>query len=266
MEGGKGSHHHVFRKLEVHHLLGMGFSGDTDDAQWLHNHVYDIGYPSPGYGWYTHGRRNLFRGNVVHDNVYGFHFYGTYASGPVPSDDSVIERTLIYNIGTRGKWCWSSAGYDVNMKRGGVGLLLRPGTGNVFRNNVVFGNDKALSIGGTSVLNNTFFGNASGVTATSTDVVIKNNIFFQSSEYDYQGTTLVATNLLGNPGFVNAAARNFHLLAHSPAIDKGTALVEVKEDFDGVSRPPGKPYDIGAYEYTTTTVRLPAAPSAFAVH
>ncbi len=57
--------------------------------------------------------------------------------------------------------------------------------------------------------------------------------------------------VFGNPGFVNASAGDFHLLATSPAIDKGTAVDAPSVDFDSVMRPRGGQYDIGAYEYPT---------------
>jgi hypothetical protein len=53
-----------------------------------------------------------------------------------------------------------------------------------------------------------------------------------------------------NPLFVNESSKDFHLQSTSPCIDKG-ASVGVTNDFDGVSRPQGTGYDIGAYEYTS---------------
>ncbi len=58
--------------------------------------------------------------------------------------------------------------------------------------------------------------------------------------------------VFGKPDFVNANAGDFHLLATSSAIDKGTAVDAPKVDFDSVNRPIGHGYDIGAYEYPTT--------------
>ena len=34
-----------------------------------------------------------------------------------------------------------------------------------------------------------------------------------------------------------------------PAIDTGKALSRVKTDYDGISRPQGNAYDIGAFEF-----------------
>lgn len=54
----------------------------------------------------------------------------------------------------------------------------------------------------------------------------------------------------GDPGFVDAASMNFHLLESSPAIDAG-ARVDIDIDHDGIKRPQGEAVDIGAYEFGT---------------
>ena len=64
------------------------------------------------------------------------------------------------------------------------------------------------------------------------------------------GTEL--TNLSGavSTMFVDAASGDLHLKASSiAAIDYGTVLGEVTDDWDGISRPQGAGYDIGADEY-----------------
>jgi hypothetical protein len=59
-----------------------------------------------------------------------------------------------------------------------------------------------------------------------------------------------------NPQFVDPAADNYHLLPASPAIDTGID-VGVTTDFDGNSRPQGKAFDIGAFEYLTIASPTP---------
>ena len=50
--------------------------------------------------------------------------------------------------------------------------------------------------------------------------------------------------------FVDAASGDLHLAASATAaIDRGTAVSEVVDDWDGMSRPHGMGYDIGADEY-----------------
>jgi hypothetical protein len=53
--------------------------------------------------------------------------------------------------------------------------------------------------------------------------------------------------------FTNSANHDFHLKQGSIAIDAGTQNNAPQTDYDGVSRPQGGGYDIGAYEYTTSS-------------
>jgi hypothetical protein len=50
--------------------------------------------------------------------------------------------------------------------------------------------------------------------------------------------------------FVAAAEHDYHLLPGAPAVDSGITLPEVEVDRDGVPRPVGPSYDVGAYEWT----------------
>jgi hypothetical protein len=53
----------------------------------------------------------------------------------------------------------------------------------------------------------------------------------------------------GDPLFVNASSRDFHLSTDSPAIDAGIASWSHPIDLDGRSRPLGSAPDLGPYEY-----------------
>ncbi len=55
--------------------------------------------------------------------------------------------------------------------------------------------------------------------------------------------------ITSDPKFANISNNDFHLLSSSAAIDKGITIVDVSKDKDGISRPQGCCYDIGAYEY-----------------
>ena len=50
--------------------------------------------------------------------------------------------------------------------------------------------------------------------------------------------------------FVDADADDYHLVEGSAPMDAGVDIAEVVDDLDGVARPTGNAYDIGAYEWT----------------
>jgi len=159
----------------------------------------------------------------------------------------------------------------LNCARGiSYGLIARDdGTdhsGGVIRNNFFFraGNqpgDVGIEVAdspNTQVLNNTVF--VSGTYRTPIEyrfpgavgVVLTNNLL--------DGVILIRdgakgterTNLSGAAStmFVDAAAGDLHLsAAATAAIDRGTVLKEVVDDWDGMRRPQGAGYDIGADEY-----------------
>ncbi len=54
--------------------------------------------------------------------------------------------------------------------------------------------------------------------------------------------------------FVDPAKNNFHLLPNSPAIDRGTEVLSSPFDFEGLPRPYGAGIDIGAYEYSPSSM------------
>jgi hypothetical protein len=53
--------------------------------------------------------------------------------------------------------------------------------------------------------------------------------------------------------FVNVSANNYALVPGSAAVDAGSTIPDVTADRIGVSRPQGRAYDVGAYEYQRIT-------------
>lgn len=114
------------------------------------------------------------------------------------------------------------------------------------------------------IYNNTFYRGDDGEEfimlrlGTPTNVYFYNNL--ASAPNWTGGTKELINNALGTPinsgsnlltdtaGFVDADAGDFSLDTGSAAIDAGEALTHVRVDFDGVSRPVGSDYDIGAFE------------------
>lgn len=90
----------------------------------------------------------------------------------------------------------------------------------------------------------------------------------------FHTSTVISGNIVNvsSPAFVNApatlpASPNFSLTARSPAIDEGLSLAETRTDFNGTTRPQGRAYDIGAYEYSAgNDAQSPARPAGLQVH
>jgi hypothetical protein len=74
---------------------------------------------------------------------------------------------------------------------------------------------------------------------------------WQSLGYDTHSQIALPENQLFN----NHTSGDFHLLPSSQPLNIGTALVSsvVEFDIDGISRPQGIGFDIGAYEFTSAT-------------
>jgi len=134
---------------------------------------------------------------------------------------------------------------------------------------------------GTKIYNNDFYNIAIGdnllvpgacIWNDSTEVTVTNNIFhlngntatafynggagtvwhIANNSFDEVGLIGVAgkgtNSVIGNPLFVDAPNKDFHLQSTSPCIDKG-ANVNIIKDFDGINIPQGVAPDIGAYEF-----------------
>jgi len=83
---------------------------------------------------------------------------------------------------------------------------------------------------------------------------------WQALGYDTHSIIATPTQL-----FVNASAADYHLKPGSPALDKGTSLLDVTTDLEGKPRPSGIAYDIGAYEFQPA-LKLDGIPANQAIY
>ena len=229
---------------------GMGLGGGRESLI-VGNEVYNMS----DYGIYTgSGDNGVVEGNIFHHcGGFGIHHYKS--GGGVNNwtfRNNVIYRTgrLYYHYLTGDKIRTSPA------------VIISSGRYNKFYNNIIYDNHGGISVAygavDSLIANNTVYANdttginVSGANSGSLRARIVNNIVFANKGTTITNTgtsTTIQNNLTVDPKFVSASSRNFRLQAGSPAIDKGLKLLEVPKDFLNVTRPRGKAYDIGAYEY-----------------
>lgn len=70
-----------------------------------------------------------------------------------------------------------------------------------------------------------------------------------------------ANPISGNPLFINANLHDYRLMSNSPYVNTGVSA-GITRDYNGLSRPQGSGYDIGAFEYDENTPIDTIAPSA----
>jgi hypothetical protein len=87
-----------------------------------------------------------------------------------------------------------------------------------------------------------------GISNTSGIVDEDYNLFSGNTNNTAGAVTSGGNSFNGNPGFVNPAGGDYHLLSSSDAVDAGIDA-GIYEDKDGNLRPVGVGFDIGAYEY-----------------
>lgn len=170
----------------------------------------------------------------------------------------------------------------------GVGVL--SGDAEITNNYFAYNNRSgvhALDDASMQVVNNTFFGNAFGGNTVDRDAAIslgtngaslvRNNVVTSNlfglqcdacnATADYNNVWGNTTNYAGDasassydmsvdPVFVDPSAGNLRLADVSPLIDAGSGDQAPAYDFDGLPRPSGAGFDIGADEWTLSGVTL----------
>ncbi|NOU10115.1 MAG: hypothetical protein HOO98_08885 [Nitrospira sp.] len=242
----------------------------------------------------TGGLDNLIDRNVI-ENAGDTSDHGLYLTG----SRYVITNNLIYGSEKYGIQLNGTA--NPNDTRNYAGPEFAKTENVIITNNVVAYNRTAAAIviwgpwvNNARIENNIFYQNGldagtfngiNWVACCSTGVQIRNNIsyateprstVFMSSRPTENVHYTQSGNMVNtvDPGFVNAPAimpalPNFKLKERSSAIDQGLLperspglpLATTRIDFNGTTRPQGRAYDIGAYEYSAgNDSESPAAP------
>jgi len=130
------------------------------------------------------------------------------------------------------------------------------------------GSGNVVSLWGITNFTNNIFYNTAPLgyffVNASTNTTCSNNLFFGAGAPPSFCTTNAVTV---DPGFANLTLHDFHLTTASPAKDAGVMVSSLLWDHDGISRPQGSAYDIGAYEYFAggSTVQRPNPPTNLTV-
>ena len=208
------------------------------------NMIHDIGRFAPGENGCSPSTTNY----QNHDH--GIYTDGAVDSGSIPGANyATVQNNIFYN-----------------MKRGWA-MQLYPGslTGiNIINNTFAFPNPYRdghilidANVSSSNIQNNIFYQPANLAvrvpnSPTMSNVVISYNLTDRASfiTKTLSGMTVTDNRLSTDSLLVNTitAPYDFHLTALSPTLDVGLTLPFLTRDFDGVLRPQGAGYDLGAYE------------------
>lgn len=260
------------------------------------NHGVDFGWNTIAYVQGCRGlQQNVNQGSSsydlhIHDNI----IHDTQCDGIVmttvdPSMGTVeLYNNIIYNAGTgpsnaenTGAWmCIYVLGGDPDGYGPGSGMI------DVYNNtlydcgnwtNPPYGESEGMLLwanqGNTfksmRIRNNIVY--ASTVSPYCADLVCggitgSNNIFYGNGALPASGA--ISDSIGANPHLTSLSLTdpNFQLQSTSPAIDAGVTISGLATDFDGITRPQGSAFDIGAYEYLqkVPAITLSAASASLA--
>jgi len=250
--------------FDIRWVYHDAFSVNVDNVQIAGNHIHDIGRyctdDSFGIAGYAgHSGNIVFEQNVVHDvgrlgpgeagcspstDYWQNHDHGIYHS---QGNNFIVRNNVFYNM---------THGWPIQLYAGSVDQFY------VVNNTFAFANPNRVGhividepLSNSVIANNIFYQpTTAGVDmsgGTLTNVTVENNITANGVVWNGSATGATFANNFDNtdPKFVNPAAFDFHLQAGSPAIGAGISLSYVPTDFDGVQRPQGTGWDIGAFEF-----------------
>jgi hypothetical protein len=230
------------------------------------------------------GAHNLIQGNHIHDmtNINCSGSPGGAALGDDAGSNNTYDGNVVNNIGGYPTACdYVHAIYvdddgdivsnNIAYNNAGNGLYTNHGTGRViFTNNISFANKEyGVGVNGTGsgniVQNNILIGNGiAGIktwSGTSNTQILHNIFYNNATNTILSGSSTQSSNSTADPGLVNYQSNgsgDYHLRSTSIALDAGVNTYAPGIDFDGHTRPQGKTFDIGPYEYTVASSPAPS--------
>ena len=216
--------HDVGRYCETRSIGLSAIDAYNDNMIIEDNRVHDIGRYSPGENgcsqpndyWQNHDH-GVYNGQGIYVIIRNNVFYNITHGWAIHRYGSAVDQLYIVN----NTFAFSNPNRDGQ-------IILAATTTNLY------------------IENNIFYlpGGNIGITGTQSGAFIDHNLSTGTVGGGGTGTNIENTD----PMFVNPTTLDFHLMLGSPAVDAGLTLSIVPTAFDGVVRPLGGGYDIGAFE------------------
>jgi len=245
---GNRSHHNSAAGLHFNGDLSQGGDGIISFAVIEKNVIFENG-AAGGSAINCDGvSDSIIRNNLIYNNhASGISLYAIDAAEG-SSRNKVYNNTIVQPSGAR--WC-----INIPASSG-----VPSPTGNLIKNNILYHPDN--NRGAVLIY-------ASGVTGFQSDynlVVSRFSINGGNSVLSltqWQGLGYDQHSIISTPGalFVDPSNNNYHLKGGAAAINAGTALAEVLDDFAGLARPQGGAYDIGCEEVAQSSILCVSAAS-----
>ncbi|GEM_PF-5642835 len=210
------------------------------------------------------GQAILADGGVGYVEIYNNLIYDVNRQWTVAPEDQAIA---LRSSGSRLRAKVYNNTLYVNPRHTGIGSAVGFGYGSGCPENIVFQNNVVVL---TESQDSYFAVNGGGCnTANFIDPSTDHNVWYNTAGSTVKPSWDGPHSSVVNPLFVNpsfdASLADFHLQSSSPAIDAGINVPLVSRDYDGISRPQGLAYDIGAYEYGGSSAPPPSDTTAPAV-
>jgi parallel beta-helix repeat protein len=261
------------------------FTAFVDDVFIEDNQSYSNGEHGIYLG--NSGDRFIVRGNLLHNNNNcGLHINGDLEEGEDGIiSDGLVENNVIYENGNGGCAGINFDGVEnaivlnnlfYENHAGGIAIFQEVGAIcsrniQVLNNTIVQADDGrwAINISGEDCVNNKIFNNIiltfhewrgsivipeAGISGFESDYNVIMDRFSADDDdsvislSEWQGLGYDANSVIASPGDIFTRADDYHLFAESAAVDKGITLQGVTVDMEGIPRPQGAGYDIGAFE------------------
>lgn len=232
----------------------------------------------------------LYGYNVANISLVDSFVHGAKTSGVAfegTNTGLLVERSQVYTNGTNTthhgikQEGGTTSGLTIKESRvssnTGKGIAVSTSTGSSVQNSLIYFNGAIglhiqTGASGFKSYNNTIAlntGNGFQCDTGATSTEIKNTVVFGNTAGNLVNNcgAVVAANLCAvgsadcaigaDPLFVNSGAEDFRLADNSQGINNGVTLLSVTTAYDGVTRPQGIGYDIGAYERDQAVIPSP---------